>query len=371
MTEGFKELDKIGGEPTYEEYEFPLLEKVAEHYSSLPHDVSDVYLVCCQHMLEPQRRMFEKLVSFGFDPSKILILGKTYSTNSDVQKELQAMGIEAKQPAFTGASFDTEHQQNCQEMLNSIPADAPVILLDDGAQLITESAATQRKVLFAVEQTSSGFRKLEDKEVPFPVLNVARSTTKLVQESPFIARHACERMKDYFVEKGVPRPTILVVGLGPVGECVRQYFEREGFQVSGVDSKHGHTDLVASINTLQPDVVIGATGNNILTPQELENISIDKSLHFISVSSSDREFPVATYREGETQTHNDVQYKQFTFVNNGFPITFKGHRHEAYPKEMEKTMCLLGGAVMHGATTQVLPSGLNNLPEELEGLINS
>ncbi|HRH24362.1 MAG TPA: hypothetical protein PK109_02115 [Candidatus Paceibacterota bacterium] len=369
MTEGFKEQAN-GSVETSEQYDFPLLEKVAEHYRSLPHEVGETYLVCCQHLLEPQKHMFEKLISFGFDPLKIRILGKIYSTNEEIQTELSEMGINAIQPSFTGASFDNEHQENCREMINEIPNDSPVILLDDGGQLITESVVSGKRILFAVEQTSSGYRKLEGKEIPFPVLNVARSTTKLVQESPFIARHACERMKTYFIENGLPKPTILIVGLGPIGEAVQQYFVREGFSVSGVDSKHGHTDLVATINAQKPDIVIGATGSNILTPEEMEKISVDSAVHFISVSSSDREFPVVAYREGQMPAHGDVRYKNFTFVNNGFPITFKGYKNEAYPKEMEKTMSLLSGAVMHGATASTLQNGLIDLPEELEKLVN-
>lgn len=353
------------------DYSFPLLRKVTEHYASLPHDVGELYLVCCQHMLEPQKHMFEELISFGFDPSKILLLGKTYSTNLDVYEELKDLGIQAVQPAFSGRPFDEEHEQNCRDLLKRVPEGAGCIVLDDGAQLIQLAVESKANVWFAVEQTSSGFRKLEKTHLPFPVLNVARSATKLNQESPFIARHACDRMKDYFFEKELIVPRVLVIGLGPIGESVKQYFEQDGFNVQGFDIKEGHSDLMSTILEYRPNVIIGATGTSVLSAEDARQLVSEEPLYLISMSSSDREFPAAQFREGNTSTHVDITYKNLTFVNNGFPISFKGNRYESLPIEMEKTMCLLGGSVIYGATIDHLEPGLQELPEELERLVNS
>ena len=352
------------------EYEYPLLKRVSEHYKELPHKTEDVYLACCQHMLEPQLHMFEEFLAFGFDPAKIIVLGKTYSTNNEICTELKSLGIQAIQPEFSGIAFDQEHQNNCRALIDMIPDSAECIVLDDGAELIKSVVGMGKKVLFAVEQTSSGFRKLENEILPFPVLNVARSATKLVQESPLVARHACERMKDYFSAKNILTPTILIVGLGPIGEAVKELFEEDGFSVIGFDTKLGHTDLLDKISALQPDVIIGATGVSILAKEEIEQLPSDKPIYLISMSSSDREFPVASFREGNNASHTDIQYKNITFLNNGFPISFMGNRCELTPMESEKTICLLGGAVMYGSTTEQLKNGLIELPEELENLIN-
>lgn len=353
------------------DYSYPIPKKVSSHFAKFPHDVGEMYLVCCQHLLEPQKHMFEELVAFGFDPKKILILGKTYSTSTEILKELQALGFKALQPAFSGTSFDQEHARNCSDLMDMVPPDAPCILLDDGAQLIQLGMQSGKNILFAVEQTSSGFRKLENVPLAFPVLNVARSATKLLQESPLIARHACDRMKDYFESKCLQKPTILIVGLGPVGEAVRQCFEQDGFSVVGFDTKHGHSDLIKEVSKSRPDVLIGATGTQILSEEDIKALPSDKPIHLISMSSSDREFAVVSFRNGNTATHTDIEYRNITFVNNAFPISFKGNRYESLPIEMEKTMCLLGGAVMYGATVSSLEDGLIALPEELEDLINS
>jgi hypothetical protein len=47
-----------------------------------------------------------------------------------------------------------------------------------------------------------------------------------------------------------------------------------------------------------------------------------------------------------------------------------GNRYELTPVEMEKTICLLGGAIMHGVTKGVFSEGLTDIPKELEDIIN-
>jgi len=351
------------------DYDYPLLQRVLSQFKDHNKDVSDIYLVCCQHLLEPQLKMFESLIDFGFDPRKMIVLGKAYSTNHGVFEDFERKGIKVSQPKFTGASFDYEHENNCRMILNLTPRDAETILLDDGAELIKIFLNAKRSVIFAVEQTSSGFRKLENDQMSFPVVNVARSATKLVQESPLVAHLCFERINQYFVDKNIDNPSILVVGLGPIGEATVEIFRQNKFTVDGFDVRHGHRDLLSFILNKKPDVILGATGSNILSKDEVEQTVSDKPLYLISVSSSDREFPVASFR-GEGEIHRDVSYKNLIFVNNGFPITFKGNRYELTPVEIEKTICLLGGSILDGIVNGIKGTGLVNVSENLEKLIN-
>lgn len=354
-----------------ETYTYPLLDKVFAMYSSESHDLNQVHLIACQHLLEPQLQMFKKLIAFGFRPQNILILGKVYSANKEIVDELRALGTDVRTPAFTGKSFDAEHRQNCIGILNSLAADIKnLIILDDGAELIKVFAESHRKVLFAVEQTSSGFRKLENTISDFPIVNVARSTVKLVQESPLIARLCFERIEEYAQRTDLKKPSILIVGLGPIGEAILEIFKQNDFIVNGFDIKHGHSDLVGKIKELQPDIVVGATGSSIITEKDLESMLSSHTFHFISVSSSDREFPVASFRKDDS-VHTDVRYKNFVFVNNGFPITFRGNRYELTPLEIEKTVCLLSGSILYGVTNSISSmEGLIEVPQELQDIIS-
>jgi S-adenosylhomocysteine hydrolase len=351
------------------DYSYPILQRVFDHYNNIPHFVGDLYIVGCQHLMEPQKKMLERLIKFGFDKNKIFMLGKAYSSSRQMVEELKEDGIRAIQPDFSGIGFDQEHIDNCKMICKMVPEGARVLLIDDGADLIKVFNGGKINVVFAVEQTSSGFRRLENVKLRFPVFNVARSVTKLTQESPLVARHLFERILNYLNNKGLSKPTILVVGLGPIGEAITEVFKEGGLPVYGFDIKYGHSGLLEKIKEIKPQAIIGATGNNIITKDELEALVPEEKIYLISASSSDREFPVVSFRSGEG-THGDVVYKNFIFVNNGFPFSFMGNRYELTPVEMEKTICLLGGAIMYGVTKGVSGEGLIDIPKELEDIIN-
>ncbi len=350
------------------EYEYPLLKKVFDHYFREGVDLSNTKLYSCMHLLAPQGEMYKYFIKFGFQPQNLNVLGKIYSTNAEVIEELKSLGINASQPDFSGRAFDQEHVENCREVISEIDDKCTNIILDDGGYLIHE--ARSKSVDFAVEQTSSGFRKLENDSPDFPIYNVARSKTKLTQESPLIARQIFERISDYAKEAGIESPKIVIVGLGPIGEASFQIFKLNNADITGLDIETSKSDLISYLKNEQPDLVVGATGTTLISSEDLQSLEGNHIYHFISVSSSDREFPVATFRNGQA-THEVVRYKNFVFVNNGFPITFKGLKNELTPVEIEKTIALLMGSVFHGVLNKSEGKGFIDVPDELQDLINS
>lgn len=350
-------------------YAYPLLDKIVQYYVKAIPDVSSVKIYSCQHLLSPQYEMYKRLISFGFVPENITVLGKAYSSNGDVIKELQDIGVRVVQPEFSGRAFDEEHTENCQALAREAQKDTDVVILDDGGSLL--KSFYNHKVLFGVEQTSSGFRMLEKDTVPFPIFNVARSKTKLTQESLLIGRHSFERVREYVDRIGIVKPGVFVIGLGPIGKATCQIFEEQGITAMGCDIEMDKQPLLAHLREQKPDIVIGATGKALFDVSDLSFLKGEHVYHFVSISSSDREFPVAGLRNGEG-VHDDVRYKNFVFVNNGFPITFKGNKEELTPMEIEKTIGLLMGAILYGATRGVSGErGFIDVPEELEGLVNA
>jgi S-adenosylhomocysteine hydrolase len=350
------------------EYDYPLLKKVFEHYYRKGVNLSNTKLYSCMHLLAPQSEMYKRFIEFGFSPQNITVLGKIYSSNKEVIKELRELGINTLQPEFSGIAFDVEHAKNCKQVANEIDDEMNNIILDDGGYLIHE--ARTKSIIFAVEQTSSGFRKLESDSPKFSIYNVARSKTKLTQESPLIARQVFERISDYAETIGIEKPKILIVGLGPIGEASFQVFKLNNANVTGLDIETSKSDLLVYLQTEKPDIVVGATGTRLISSEDLGELDDEHTYHFISVSSSDREFPVAAHRNGEA-VHENVMYKNFVFVNNGFPITFKGSRNELTPVEIEKTIALLMGSVFHGVLNRTNCVGFIDVPDELQDLINS
>src|SRR3989338_257818 len=342
-------------------YESPILRKVIEHYKSVAGSIDDIRIVSFQHLLEPQIEMYNGFIELGVKPENIHALGKIYSSNKSVIEDLKALGIQALQPAFLGKPFDEEHRNNCLALRSKF-SNEKVIILDDGAELINVFAENYDNVLFAVEQTSSGFRKLENLKHKFPIVNVARSKTKLTQESPLIARLCFERIVEHTQKYDLVNPKFLLIGLGPIGESMRQILTENNFGMAGYD-KDDYSSIVDLINEVKPGVVIGATGAQIISEEELSQLS--QSIHFISLSSSDREFPVSKLRTS-SNAHDDIESGNLIFANGGFPITFKGNRYESTPVEIEKTISLLFGSVAHGIKIGYQGEGLINVPEELE-----
>lgn len=350
------------------EYAYPLLQKICAHYSgvSSTQKISELRLFSCQHVLEPQYKMYKELIAFGFRPSHITILAKAYSSNKEIINDLIHLGINVIHPQFSGVSFDEEHRANCKMVVEKISNKNKNIILDDGGCLIYEAKDTS--IFFAVEQTSSGLRKIESLDLSFPVFNVARSRIKLSQESPHIAKLIFRRLIQYCSEKKITHPNILIVGLGAIGGALLRTFINEGFNVAGFDTEKNKVEMLSYLTDKKPDIVIGATGTTLFNVEDLEQLVGEHVYYFVSVSSSDREFPVVPFRKNN-QIHCDVRDRNFIFVNNGFPITFKGNRYESLPVEIEKTIGLLLGSVMHGSVYEMSDlKGIQEIPKELEAL---
>jgi hypothetical protein len=345
-------------------YEYPKLHKVFDLYRDLPPQIPEFHLVACQHLLETQLEMFKLLISYGFKPQNMHVLGKIYSTNTEILGELKDLGIQMYQPALSLEGFDLQHRANCLYMLDSVPEGQKIIVLDDGGELLSVFNESDRAtdVLAGIEQTSSGFRKLEKTTLNFPVFNVARSHIKLTLESKIIADLCTSRIKECIEIHNIEEPQILVVGLGPIGENVRRLL-KESYSVQGFDSSLGHTDLIKTIIDTKPNIIVGATGFPIMTSEDIERFANHTPLYLISVSSSDREFPVSFFRNGSTSLHADMKYKNITFVNNGFPITFKGNRIESPLEGMENTMGLLLGSTLEAITKTPMTIGFINVPQ--------
>ena len=362
-------------------YNYPILRRILDFYKDKTKDTSEIIVVACQHILEPQANMFEKLIGFGLKPENIFVLGKAYSTNKDVMSYIdRELKIRIIQPAFNNKlTFDEQHINNCKIFLEGlkekIGCAERVIVLDDGAELISQyiNKFPNDTKGVCIEQTSSGFRKLEKIKISLPVINVARSTVKLTQESPFIARLCFERISDYFHKNQMKNPKILVVGLGPIGEAVREILIENKFDVRGFDTVLGHSDLIGAITDSKIDVVVGATGSQILSDDDIKNIDKinDKPLSLISVSSSDREFSPTLFREScnDGLIHIDRKYKNITLANNGFSVTFKGNSFEGTPMEIEKTIALLMGSVIYGVFNNISGRGLVYVPSEIVEII--
>ncbi len=368
-------------------YPYSLLWKISQVYESRRKKFENVYILACQHILEPQARMFELLADFGVPKKNIHIFGKIYSTSFDVLKEMENNGFNVSQPNFNPSiSFDSEHSENCKRkldlFLSSIKSPSKIIILDDGGELLKVvndkfTFIPQHIEVVGIEQTSSGFRKLEHSELHFPIFNVARSNVKLIQESPLIANLGCNRMIEVFEQYQIKEPRILVVGLGPIGKNTLEIFKEKGYLVFGYDiAHHDKSELIQLIKINNVNVVVGVTGSSILDEKQFQEIkdTINNKLFLISMSSADREFPATYIRKhgiAPEKVHGNVVWDNLILINNGFPITFKGKRYESTPEEIEKTIGLLYGSVLQSIVEASKKTGFIEVPKIITDILEN
>lgn len=372
--------------PISETYEYPLLGKITALFKDQPKETLEKVFICaCQHILEPQGKMFELLADFGIPEKNIYILGKIYSTNSEVLGELKNSGFNIFQPEFNlKRSFDEQHKENCLNLYSSfiknIPNGSHIVVIDDGADMLNIFNENIKDIkakfnLIGIEQTSSGFRKLENAELNFPIINVARSPIKLDKESPLIARLGCDRINDVIKNYSLAEPRILVVGLGPMGNNVLLILKEEGYFAIGHDTMiNSQGELLDLVKENKINVIIGVTGTQLISEEQVSKLNecAMENLHLISMSSSDREFPSAFLRQEtfkEALIHSDARWKNIILVNNGFPITFKGKRYESTPIEIERTIGLLYGSSLYASLNNIDTHGFVEVPPIVTGVI--
>lgn len=365
---------------TNESYNYPLLNKITYLFKGQSKEaLKKIYICGCQHILEPQGKMFELLSDFGIPKNNIYILGKIYSTSMEIFNELKIDGFNVEQPLFDlKNSFDAQHLANCLNLyslfIDNVPEGSQIIIVDDGADMLNIFNKNFNDIknkfnLIGIEQTSSGFRKMEKRRLNFPIINVARSPIKLDKESPLIARLGCNRINDVIKSYSISEPRILVIGLGPMGNNVLLILKEEGYFVIGHDtSLNTQDEVVDLVKENNINIIIGVTGTNIITEEQIKRLNkiTSKKLYLISMSSSDREFSSVFLRQESHQnvpTHSDVEWKNIVLVNNGFPITFKGKRYESTPIEIERTIALLYGSVLYASLNTISTNGFVEVPK--------
>lgn len=340
--------------------EMPLLEAIGNRFAHEMRetDLSNIYIVACQHLLVPQLEMFRLFVKLGIPSSHICILPKVYSANQRILSELKSLGC----VTFDGAlafhpskKFDDFHYQQCETVVEyvsaNIPRDAKLIILDDGGMLLKTFAQHKHLVhsfehgVYGVEQTASGKNILLKVGLPFMVTSVASSIEKITIETNYIIRHCMTRITEYFHEYGISKQSkLLVLGKGPIGKTLISRLMVEGYDCDGYDISEGSFN--GSFG--EYDVVIGATGSSSLSIKQLQLLK--RGTHLISVSSSDREFPSVHIRNNSIageMVRDTFVYKEkgVRLANGGFPITFKGMEVECFPLEMDVTKMKLAEAV--------------------------
>ncbi len=347
------------------EYALPVLDYTAE---LCQFNLQNAGVLARQHLLSTTYDLFEKLFAKNLNPNNVFLLGKCYSTNRETLGRFVARGARVSPYSCAFDShrhFDEQSNEAVEKLLayssSQLSGLERVLIIDDGGDLLL-AANGAFKNAFGIEQTSSGFRKLNYAPLKYPVVNVARSEAKLKFESPMIAEIVAVKLQPYLLESS----RILIIGNGAIGNSIYELLGKR-YSVTSYDVSGNKQELFSESKLKLDvyDIIIGCTGNTVLQPEQLKQCKKDVVL--ASASSSDIEFPALFLRKQflrSSECHQTLSINGITLLNSGFPINFDGNKYSVSPEKIQFTRSLLLAGI-HQAL-QSKESGLIELDKEMQ-----
>ena len=358
----------------------PLIERLTQLFDDL--NLENTLVISVQHLCSTTEVLFDALLDLNLDPENLYVVGKCYSTNPEVLVRLRKKGINA---LFSSSSFncsvpfDVDFDRNVDEMIkqvissNDLFSFERIIILDDGGHLLERAHALLPKGLpvVGIEQTSSGFNRMKDKNLPFPVINLARSWLKLEYESPIIISLVLRKLKEKIDQLDSSVNKVLLIGFGVLGQKIYEIL-KDRYLISIFDS-------VPEKSTIAPnefktrlgefDLIIGCTGSTSLKFKDFRYLK--KPVILASISSSDREFESFKFRKLSPvkNCHNHVMVDGVTLLNCGFPITFDEDYDSIDTDDFQLTRALILASVYQASVTNQNSHGFLPMEDDLQKTI--
>lgn len=358
----------------------PLIDKLTHLFSDL--NLENTLIIAVQHLCSTTEVLFDALLELNLCPENLYVVGKCYSTNPEVLARLRKKGINAfLSSAFFNCSvaFDVNFDQNVDEMINEVIASNDlflferIIILDDGGHLLERANALlpQGLSLVGIEQTSSGYNRMQDKNLPFPVINLARSWVKLEYESPIIISIVLKKLKEKFDTLSSEVNKVLIIGFGVLGKIIYEILkDRYVISVFDLDPEKSMIRSDEFKEKLKEfDLIIGCTGSTSLNFDDFKYLK--NPVILASISSSDREFESFKFRRlnPAKNCHNYIIANGITLLNCGFPITFDEDYDSIDPDDFQLTRALILASIYQSSFTDQCLKGFLPMDDALQHII--
>lgn len=374
--------------------------------------LANAQVLACRHLLGSTVAELSTIRSIlpGLRFSEVV--GKPYSANRAAVLELERRGFSvdrtstqlAHRSRETFGRFEQTHRSTVRAAVERLIATAgdddtePLLVIDDGGALINavgQAVLKQRirRPVVAVEQTTRGVFAVRSflkspiaQQYGFAIINVAESYTKLLHETPIIAKSVVNESLEWLQYLAPPasrRTESLrfgVVGYGTVGAHVAAQLSDYSLNVRVYD-RSLHKTSVASASRIPiatsigellelTDVVICASnGTSIST--EVANEHLRDGTVIISASSGDGEvrglhdWPIETgpllpdsnrtypFDEAHGLLTARGPRAEVYVANGGFPVNFDGSIDPIKPDLIQVTRSLIVAAVLQAASAKL------------------
>lgn len=219
-------------------------------------NLTNTAVVLLQHQLAPLVARVNAMYACGLKPNQIWFLDIPYSTNTAVRARLQRELGQAEQMCSPFEDplvcYSQAQRDRVQEILHKVADQRTaqdLVIIDDGAYVCRAIAASmdcpQLREKFRgtriVEQTTRGHVFLESavgqrciRELGLRVVSIARASTKLHFEAPFIGVAVGRALTQAINEHEIPLHRALVIGFGAIG-CASAVALRRAYQQLHID----------------------------------------------------------------------------------------------------------------------------------------
>ena len=345
-------------------------------------DLSDVLIICVQHLFLSTYYMFESLLDVGLKPENLFILGKCYSTDMRAFSKFKEMGafVSSRSHFYNGHEpYDhtllSAAESLLDEVLNKkdLSEFRKIIILDDGGDLLglANDKLPHLDNFIGIEQTASGYNRVKENLPFFSVINLARSWAKLQHETPIIIKSISSQMLNKLREYKHKVKNVLIIGYGSLGQSIHQNLISI-FRVDFFDPKFkdilGLKNLHKNLNKY--DLIIGCTGATSLPG--IYHKLLKKGVILASTSSSDREFDGVHLRKllpPNDDCHADMEINGITLLNSGFPINFTPNYDESDTLEFQLTRALIVASIYQAVVQKPINKGFVDLDSALQDKI--
>ncbi|MDS1271805.1 Gfo/Idh/MocA family oxidoreductase [Lipingzhangella sp. LS1_29] len=264
------------------------------HYSSAEPAFSDWALLFRDHYLEHSVGFVLAMESAGIPAEWIYALAKGDRTYNRERIHATFLARGYQSGLLDNSAINTPHAHSTKLAEATADIDAfidtahaagrKVLVVDDGGLLAHGYGATnaERRVDAAIELTVSGIKRIAQAgPLGIPVLNMARSRTKTLLGYPEIADSCLRRLRTLIGDRKFIGRQVLLIGYGTLGCRLAPALRSLGCRVDVVDTDlptliaaaeagyPTHRSTAAALQTTAPFLVIGTTGEQALTEDEL------------------------------------------------------------------------------------------------------
>lgn len=321
------------------EESMPILKRYSEERNN---NLKGVAIIWRDHFLEENVGLLTSFVRMGVEPKDILAIDKGDSTKhrEEITETFKKLGYQVDILDNTAVADDILIEDGKKLVKDFIEKrnDKKIVILDDGAivsRILT--LHSYENVEAFVELTVTGLKRIKDldeNELSYPVLNVAKSKLKRFITYKEISNTIFTRSIELLGGAKLVGRTVIQLGYGDLGEVLAERYRQYGARLIVIEpdimkcidaAEKGFTTfrtLEEAIKYEKPFLIVGASGYNSISKEVIEKL--DDGTFVTSGATADLRIFKEYEKDGckykeipKYGTQYEINGKHITVLGNG------------------------------------------------------